>query len=139
MAEALASGTTFLEISAAKAAQIPFPLAPTNEQNRVVKNLEELLCGLDAGVDELKTAQKKLVLYRQSLLKAAVEGTLTEEWRRHNTPTETGAQLLERILKERRARWEAKQLAKFKGQGKSAAEKIGKSNIPNLSSQSSIA
>jgi type I restriction enzyme S subunit len=27
--------------------------------------------------------------------------------------TETGAQLLERILTERRARWEAKQLAKF--------------------------
>jgi type I restriction enzyme S subunit len=31
---------------------------------------------------------------------------------------ETGAQLLERILKERRARWEAKQLAKFQEQGK---------------------
>jgi type I restriction enzyme, S subunit len=31
---------------------------------------------------------------------------------------ETGAQLLERILKERRTRWEEKQLAKFKEQGK---------------------
>ncbi len=31
---------------------------------------------------------------------------------------ETGAQLLERILKERRAHWEEKQLAKFKEQGK---------------------
>ncbi|MEL5849216.1 MAG: DUF559 domain-containing protein [Candidatus Igneacidithiobacillus chanchocoensis] len=31
---------------------------------------------------------------------------------------ETGAQLLQRILQERRARWEAKQLAKFEAQGK---------------------
>jgi type I restriction enzyme S subunit len=51
-------------------------------------------------------------------LKAAVEGALTAEWRKHNPPQETGAQLLERILKERRARWEAKQLAKFSEQGK---------------------
>ena len=67
---------------------------------------------------ELKAAQKKLGQYRQSLLKAAVEGALTAEWRANNTPTETGPQLLERILTERRTRWEAKQLAKFEEQGK---------------------
>ena len=67
---------------------------------------------------ELKAAQKKLARYRQSLLKAAVEGALTAEWRAQNKPAETGAQLLERILNERRARWEAKQLAKFKEQSK---------------------
>jgi type I restriction enzyme S subunit len=88
------------------------------EQTRIVAKLEELLSDLDAGVAELKAAQKKLAQYRQSLLKAAVEGALTAEWRAKNTPTETGAQLLERILTERRARWEAKQLAKFKEQGK---------------------
>lgn len=88
-------------------------LAPRAEQTRIVAKLEELLSDLDAGVAELKAAQKKLKQYRQSLLKAAVEGALTAEWRGNNTPTETGAQLLERILTERRARWEAKQLAKF--------------------------
>ena len=92
-------------------------VAPT-EQSRIVAKLEELLSDLDAGVAELKAAQKKLAQYRQSLLKAAVEGALTAEWRAQHTPTETGAQLLERILTERRARWEAKQLAKFKEQGK---------------------
>lgn len=94
------------------------PLAPADEQIRIVEKLEELLSELDAGVAELKAAQKKLGQYRQSLLKAAVEGSLTEQWRKQNTPKETGAQLLERILLERRARWEAKQLAKFKEQGK---------------------
>ena len=98
------------------------PLAPTKEQTRIVEKLEELLSDLDAGVAELKAAQKKLAQYRQSLLKAAVEGALTAEWRKHNPPQETGAQLLERILKERRARWEAKQLAKFAEQGKAPSK-----------------
>lgn len=96
----------------------PFLLPPSAEQTRILEKLEELLTVLDAGVAELKAAQKKLAQYRQSLLKAAVEGALTAEWRAKNPPTETGAQLLERILQERRARWEAKQLAKFKEQGK---------------------
>lgn len=97
---------------------IPFLLPPPAEQTRIVAKLEELLSDLDAGVAELKAAQKKLGQYRQSLLKAAVEGALTAEWRAKNTPSETGAQLLQRILTERRARWEAKQLAKFEEQGK---------------------
>ena len=88
------------------------------QQTRIVAKLEELLSDLDAGVIELKAAQKKLKQYRQSLLKAAVEGALTAEWRTLNTPLETGAQLLARILIERRARWQAQQLAKFKEQGK---------------------
>lgn len=96
------------------------PLPPSAEQTRIVEKLEELLSDLDAGVSELKAAQKKLGQYRQSLLKAAVEGALTAQWRAQHTPTKTGAQLLERILKERRARWEAKQLAKFEEQGKAA-------------------
>jgi len=97
---------------------IPFLLPPSAEQARIIEKLEELLSDLDAGVAELKAAQKKLVQYRQSLLKTAVEGGFTAVWRSQNTPTETGAQLLERILIERRARWEAKQLAKFKEKGK---------------------
>jgi len=127
-------------------------LPPRAEQTRIVAKLEELLSDLDAGVAELKAAQKKLAQYRQSLLKAAVEGALTAQWRAarsaplspggrgaggeggsaadpHPLPNpspvkgeglenETGAQLLARILTERRARWEAKQLAKFADQGK---------------------
>jgi len=95
-----------------------FAFQASAQQTRIVAKLEELLSDLDAGVAELKAAQKKLAQYRQSLLKAAVEGALTAEWRTQHQPTETGAQLLERILQERRARWEARQLAKFAEQGK---------------------
>jgi very-short-patch-repair endonuclease len=62
--------------------RVEIPLAPVGEQTRIVEKLEELLSDLDAGVTELKAAQKKLGQYRQSLLKAAVEGPLTAEWRK---------------------------------------------------------
>jgi type I restriction enzyme, S subunit len=107
-----------LRVSTNWLASTGIPVAPIAEQTRIVEKLEELLSDLDAGVSELKAAQKKLGQYRQSLLKAAVEGALTAQWRAQHTPTETGAQLLERILKERRARWEAKQITKFEEQGK---------------------
>jgi type I restriction enzyme, S subunit len=111
-------GSTMMHINRGPFMAHRVPLPPAAEQTRIVAKLEELISDHDAGVEELKTAQKKLARYRQSLLKAAVEGTLTAEWRNKNTPTENGAQLLQRILTERRVRWEAKQLAKFKEQGK---------------------
>lgn len=114
----LGTGVTQKNIYLGDIKTFEIPVAPRAEQTRIVAKLEELLSDLDAGVAELKAAQKKLGQYRQSLLKAAVEGALTAEWRANNTPSETGAQLLERILTERRARWEAKQLARFKEQGK---------------------
>ncbi|WP_081618490.1 restriction endonuclease subunit S [Methyloversatilis universalis] len=116
------SGSTRLKLTSSAMKRIPLVIAPRLEQNRIVEKLEELLSDLDAGVAELKAAQKKLALYRQSLLKAAVEGALTADWRTqraaHGESLETGADLLARILTERRARWEARQLAKFEEQGK---------------------
>lgn len=114
----LSAGSNINNLKTRDLASQRFPLPPFAEQNRIVTKLEELLKDLDAGVTELKAAQKKLAQYRQSLLKAAVEGTLTAQWRKDNPATESGAQLLEHILQERRVRWEAKQLAKFAEQGK---------------------
>jgi len=112
------TGSTRLKLTSSAMKQIPMAVAPVAEQIRIVAKLEELLSDLDAAVAELKAAQRKLGQYRQSLLKAAFEGALTAEWRANNHISETGAQLLERILQERRAFWEAKQLAKFAEQGK---------------------
>lgn len=115
-------GTTVASIEGPAFAAHPLMVAPSTEQNRIIEKLEELLSDLDAGVAELNTAQRKLAQYRQSLLKAAVEGALTTEWRAaracSSAPQESGADLLQRILTERRARWEAKQLTKFGEQGK---------------------
>lgn len=92
------------------------PIAlPTSKrkQEEIAAELDELLSDLDAGVANLKRAQTNLKRYRAAVLKAAVEGRLTEAWRKHNPPSEAGEQLLARLLKQRRAKWEADQLAKF--------------------------
>ena len=115
---ALDKSTAIPSLSRDDLYRVLVPVAPRAEQTRIVAKLEELLSDLDAGVAELQAAQKKLAQYRQSLLKAAVEGALTAAWRTQHQPTETGAQLLQRILQERRARWEARQLGKFAEQGK---------------------
>lgn len=114
----LGSGTTVKGITLETLNNLEFLLPPEKEQIRIVEKLEELLSDLDNGVAELKAAQTKLTQYRQSLLKSAVEGSLTAEWRKQNPATETGEQLLQRILSERLQRWEQQKLAEFKEKGK---------------------
>lgn len=92
----------------------PINLPPLSEQRRIVAKIEELFSELDKGVESLKTARAQLKTYRQSLLKAAFEGRLTEQWRRDNADQlETADQLLERIRKEREARYQ-RQLEEWK-------------------------
>lgn len=114
------SGTTRLKLTSASMKQLPLVLAPYNEQIRIADKIDELFSELNNGIAELETAQKKLELYRQSLLKSAVEGELSKEWRETQTEvSETGEQLLARILKERRERWEQEKLKEFAEKGKS--------------------
>lgn len=54
--------------------RFPVPLAPINEQRRIVAKLDELLSDLGAGIAILERVRTKLKLYRASILKAAVEG-----------------------------------------------------------------
>ncbi|MFM6395314.1 MAG: hypothetical protein ACKPFF_01365, partial [Planktothrix sp.] len=99
--------------------KIYLPLPPLPEQYRIVDKIEELFTELDAGVELLKKLKAKLKRYRQAVLKAAVEGNLTKEWREANQgKLEPASVLLERILKQRREKWEAEQLEKMKAQGK---------------------
>jgi type I restriction enzyme, S subunit len=95
------------------------PIPPLPEQQRIVSKIEELFTELDAGVESLKKARTQLKRYRQAVLKAAVTGELTREWRAaHRGELEPAADLLARILRERRAKWEADQLAKMRAAGK---------------------
>lgn len=100
-----------------------FLLPPIREQQRISDALDELLSDLDAGVEALQRAQAKLALYRASVLKAAVQGDLTAEWRKQHPDTEPAPVLLQRILTERRQRWEQEQLRKFKAAGKTPPAK----------------
>jgi type I restriction enzyme S subunit len=86
LAESMASGTTFKEISGSKFAELPIPLPPLPEQHRIVAKIEELFSDLDAGIVSLHKAKEQLKTYRQSVLKWAFEGKLTEEWRKKSQP-----------------------------------------------------
>lgn len=95
-----------------------FTLPPFREQERIADTLDELLSDLDAGVAALERVRARLKHYRAAVLKAAVEGALTAQWRREHPTTETADALLTRILAERRRRWEEAQLKKFEAAGK---------------------
>ncbi|UJP64889.1 restriction endonuclease subunit S [Mongoliitalea daihaiensis] len=76
----LAKGSTVknLNIEAVKQAVIRFP--PLPEQQAIVAKIEELLSELENGKQQLLTAQQQLKVYRQSLLKWAFEGKLTNKY-----------------------------------------------------------
>ena len=113
-----ASSTTLPILNKSKFEALNFPLPPLPEQRRIVAKLEELFSKLDAGVAAVRRTQALLKRYRQSVLHAAVTGELTRAWRETHSPApaETGAALLQRIRAERRAQWEAAQVAKRGGQ-----------------------
>ena len=115
---------------------------PLNEQRRIVSKIEELFSDLDAGVAALKRAKANLKRYRAAVLKAAVEGKLTEEWRAKHPHAEPASKLLARILTERRQKWESDQLAKFAAAGKEPPkgwkEKYVDPTPPDLTDESSI-
>ena len=96
----------------------PVMLAPENEQRRIVAKIEELFSELDAGTTALERVKANLARFKVSVLKAAVEGRLTENWREEHPDVESASVLLERILKERRKKWEEEQLAKYEAKGK---------------------
>lgn len=110
----LQSGSTRKRISRKNLATINFPIAPLNEQKRIVAKIEELFSELDNGIAALKTAREQLKVYRQAILKHAFEGKLTAKWREENADKlETSEQLLTRIQKERDTRYQH-QLEKWK-------------------------
>jgi len=97
IAVALASGTTFLEISGKKAAQIPIPVAPLAEQRRIVEEIEKQFTRLEAGVAALKRVQANLKRYRAAVLKAACGGELVPK-RSNWVETTLGAVTEEKVL-----------------------------------------
>ena len=109
--EPYVTGTTRPKLTQAALNLIPLPLPPLPEQHRIVAEIEKQFTRLDASVAALKRALANLKRYRASVLKAACEGTLVpteaELARAEGRDYEPASVLLERILSERRARWES--------------------------------
>jgi type I restriction enzyme, S subunit len=94
-----ASGTTFRELSGRAMEQIVFPLAPLAEQRRIVARVDALFAEIAEGEAALAEARKGLDTFRRALLKAAVTGELTKDWRAESAVSETGLDILNRLRK----------------------------------------
>ena len=75
----IAKGTSINNLKREHILDFEFPLPPLETQQAIVSKIEELFSELDKGIAELKTAQQQLKTYRQSVLKSAFEGKLTNE------------------------------------------------------------
>lgn len=81
LAEQMATGTTFKELSGSATAKLPLLIAPLPEQKRIADKLDSVLARVDACRDRLDRLPALLKRFRQSILAAATSGRLTEDWR----------------------------------------------------------
>ena len=122
------------------------PLPPLSVQNAIVETLEQVLPLVDAyenallQKEELKSALPDKI--KKAILQEAITGKLTEQWRKQKAvvepveTTESGKQLLDRIIEERNAKaladWEEalKKNPKAKKPADIVASEIEEEDIP---------
>lgn len=95
-----------LTISTFKKIRVPTP--SIRAQAEIINQIEQSFEVINHGLRELFSAENKLELYRQSVLKDAFEGKLTADWRASNPDlVEPADKLLARIEAERKAAHQA--------------------------------
>lgn len=82
----LGSGTTFPELSKARASEVAIPIAPLTAQRQIVAAIEEHFSRLDAADRSLAQARRRLATLRTATLDAATTG---------HEPVELGALVTE--------------------------------------------
>ena len=75
----LATGSTVKNLSIDRVRQVAIPIPPLEIQRRIVKRLDEAFSRIENGTKHLKSAKDNLTKYKQSLLKSAFNGTLTQD------------------------------------------------------------
>ena len=94
--ESIGSGTTVKGIRLEQLRSLPFPLPPRSEQKYIVSEIEKQFSRLDEAVANLKRVKANLKRYKAAVLKAAVEGKLTEDWRKQHPNVEPAINLIRR-------------------------------------------
>lgn len=118
----VASTTTNISnINSSKLLAAPVRIYGKRTSKAIASKIDELFSRIDEGERALEQVSTLVERYRQSVLKAAVTGELTRDWRAarkaRGEPVESGESLLARILTARRQAWEQAELAKMKAKG----------------------
>ena len=103
-------GITQVNLNTGIVRDFDLPIPPLPEQHRIVAAIENYFSRLDKAVEALERVKANLKRYRASVLKSAVEGRLVpteaELAKAEGRDYEPASVLLERIIKERRKKWE---------------------------------
>lgn len=133
VSEASGSRTVLPKTNQEQLSEVPVPVAPVEEQHRIVEVVESYFTRLDDAVTTLERVERNLKRYRASVLKSAVEGRLvpTEAAlaKQEGRDYEPASVLLERILAERRRRW-SESGKKGKYQEPTAPDTTGLPDLP---------
>jgi type I restriction enzyme S subunit len=96
LAEQLASGTTFAELSGSKAAKLPIAYPALEEQRAIVSALDIAAQKSGTAKVHILAARRAVDRFRQAVLTAACSGALTSTWRDENS-TSSAARLVEEL------------------------------------------
>lgn len=110
------------------AAAFNIPLPPLPEQRRIVERVGALFAEIAEGEAALAAARAGLDTFRRALLKAAVTGELTKDWREANPVSETGQDFVARVAADRAG----KVSTRGRGRRSAAAGRIDISRLPKL-------
>ncbi|WP_236766953.1 restriction endonuclease subunit S [Agrobacterium tumefaciens] len=122
-----AKGTSLNNLKRDHLLSLPIPFCTPENIQQICHEVDRLMAEVENGEAALEDARKGLETFRRALLKSAVTGELTREWRENNQPNETGHDLLARIKGERDA-------TSSKGRSKRAAasQPLDTSELPEL-------
>ncbi|MCL6447658.1 MAG: restriction endonuclease subunit S [Armatimonadetes bacterium] len=94
-------------INSSFVSNVNIPLAPINEQQRIIAKLEKLLARINNCKQRLDKIPGLIKRFRQSVLAAACTGRLTADWRENNPDVEPADVLVKRAHNEIRKQYEA--------------------------------
>lgn len=101
LAESFASGTTFSELSAKRAARIPISIPSLEEQGVIARDVARKAALLGESRQRLDEAAAAVSVFRRSVMAAGVLGRLSPA----SQAEEPASDLLDRVLARRRDEW----------------------------------
>lgn len=112
--KSITKGTTRARVNLSVVRNINIPIAPLNEQLKIIEQVNILLNDLKNGKDNLETALSQLSIFRQVLLKLAFEGKLTEKWRKKQKVMPSTSSFLDNVksIKKKKLNYNKKILIK---------------------------
>lgn len=99
--ESLAKGVGSKRIQPQQIYELEIYLPEKDEQRKILNEIKNAELKNIELLNEIKLQEDNLVKLRKSILKDAIEGVLTEEWRKKNINIEDATSLIERIKLEK--------------------------------------